>query len=37
MFILSHENDRNRGQHLSAAFLSELIWAAFSMPLQVLG
>lgn len=37
MFILSHENNKNRGQHFSAALFNELNWAAFSMPLEVLG
>lgn len=37
MFILSHENKKNRGQHFSAALFNELNWAAFLMPLEVLG
>lgn len=37
MLILSHENNKNRDPHFSAALFNELNWAAFSMPLEVLG
>lgn len=37
MFILSHEKNKNRGHHFSAALFNELNWAAFLMPLKVLG
>lgn len=37
MFMLSHENNKNRGQHFSAVLFNDLNWARFLMPPQVLG